>query len=204
MATIAELEIPKVEVAVPPMPQDEALYEFVDGRWVEKPPMSYFAGIVSTALSIDLGIYIRQQVPRPGRLASETLFRIPLAGGSSRKRRPDLAFVSAARWPLDRPMVPNAEAWDVVPDLAVEVVSPKDIAENLLGKVQEYFQAGVRLVWVVYPIHRCIHVYDAWNRIRVLTESDNLDGGEVLPGFRRALDDLFGPVVAETENGEHD
>ncbi|MHB1558920.1 MAG: Uma2 family endonuclease [Isosphaeraceae bacterium] len=204
MAAIAELETPVVEVATPPKPQDEALFEVVDGRWVEKPTMSYFAGIVSTALSIDLGIYIRQQVPRPGRLAAETLFRIPLAGGGSRKRRPDFAFVSAERWPLDRPMIPRADAWDVVPDLAVEVVSPTDIAQNLLGKVQEYFQAGVRLVWVVYPLQRCIHVFDAWNRIRVLGESDSLDGGVVLPGFQRALDDLFGPVAAEDGNGQHD
>ena len=99
MAAIVELETPVVEVATPPMPQDEALYEFVDGRWVEKPTMSYLAGIVSTELLGDLSVHIRQQDPRPGRLASETLFRIPLAGGTSRKRRPDLAFVSAERWP---------------------------------------------------------------------------------------------------------
>ncbi len=204
MAAIAELETPRVEVATPPMPQDEALYEFVDGRWVEKPTMSHLAGIVSTELLGDLSVHLRQQDPRPGRLAAETLFRIPLAGGTSRMRRPNLAFVSAERWPLDRPLIPRAEAWDVIPDLAVEVVSPTDIAQDLLGKVQEYFQAGVRLVWVVYPIERCIHVYEAWNRIRVLGESDSLDGGEVLPGFRRALDDLFGPVVAENGNGQHD
>jgi Uma2 family endonuclease len=129
------------------------------------------------------------------------LFRIPLAKDASRKRCPDVAFVSAERWPLDREISPYEEAWDVVPDLAVEVVSPTDIAENLLGKVKEYFQAGVRLVWVVYPILRCIHVYEAWNRIKVVTETDELDGGEVLPGFRRALDHVFGPV--QPENGKH-
>ena len=99
-------------------------------------------------------------------------------------------------------MSPYEDAWDVVPDLAVEVVSPSDIAQNLLGKVKEYFQAGVRLVWVVYPIQRCIHVYEAWNRIRVVTETDELDGGEVLPGFRRSLDRLFGPVAEENGKGE--
>ena len=96
-------------------------------------------------------------------------------------------------------MSPTEDAWEVVPDLAVEVVGPTDVAEDLLGKVKEYFQAGVRLVWVVYPIQRCIHVYGAWNRIRVVTEADDLDGGAVLPGFRRSLDRLFGPVEAEIE-----
>ncbi len=81
-------------------------------------------------------------------------------------------------------MSPTDNAWDVVPDLAVEVTSPTDFAEDQLQKVAEYFQAGVRLVWVVYPDQRCIHVYEAWNRIRVVTEADTLDGGVVLPGFR--------------------
>jgi Uma2 family endonuclease len=148
----------------------------------------------------DLSIHIVQQTPRPGQVVVEALFLIPLSTDASRKRRPDLAFVSADRWPIDRPVSLRQDAWDVVPDLTVEVVSPTDIAQDLLGKVKEYFQAGVRLVWVVYPIQRCIHVYEAWNRIRVVTETDELDGGEVLPGFRRSLDGLFGPVAAE--NGE--
>ena len=61
------------------------------------------------------------------------------------------AFDSFDRWPIDRPMSPTDEAWDVVPDLAVEVTSPIDLAEDLLHMVAEYFKAGVRMVWVVYP-----------------------------------------------------
>jgi Uma2 family endonuclease len=203
MAATAELETPELVTRTPPMPRDEAsFYEFVDGRWIEKPQMSYLAGIVATELVGDLSDHIRQQTPRPGLLAVEVLFRIPLTKDSSRKRRPDIAFVSSGRWPIEHPRSPDEDAWDVVPDLAVEVVSPSDIAQNLLGKVKEYFQAGVRLVWVVYPIQRCIHVYEAWNRIRVITETDELDGGEVLPGFRRSLDRLFGPVAEENGKGE--
>ena len=109
-------------------------------------------------------------------------------------------------------MSPDEDAWDVVPDLAVEVVSPTDIAQNLLGKVKEYFQAGVRLVWVVYPVQRCIHVYEAWTRIRVVTESGH-------PGRRRGLARLTpdpgspvrpgrggerkGPVIAPPRIGIH-
>src|SRR5262249_23234399 len=135
-------------------------------RWIEKPPMSTLASLVASELSSYLGVYILEQTPRPGRLAFETLFRIPTTKDASRKRRPDLAYVSAERWPIDRPIPVRKDGWDVVPDLAVEVVSPTDIADDLLGKVNEYFQAGVRLVWVVYPIQRCLHVYEAWNRIR--------------------------------------
>jgi Uma2 family endonuclease len=197
MAATAELETLELAAPAAAEPRNEAFYEFIDGRWIETPTMSYFASLVASELSSYLNVYINPQTPRPGRLVIETLFLIPTAKGASRKRRPDLAFVSAEHWPLDRPASLREDAWDVIPDLAVEVVSPTDIAEDLLGKVKEYFEAGVRLVWVVYPIQRCIHVYDAWNRIRVVTEADELDGGDVLPGFRRALDRLFGPVAPE-------
>jgi Uma2 family endonuclease len=182
------------------LPDDEQLYEIVDGRRIETPSMSYHAALVATELGGDLIFHVRQQTPRPGHLAIEALFRIPLRKDSSRKRRPDIAFVSSERWPLDRPTSLSDDAWDVVPDLVVEVISPTDFAEGLLEKVWEYFQAGVRLVWLVYASQRCIHVFEAWNRIRVVTESDTLDGSEVLPGFRLPLDRLFesiGPAVGE-------
>ncbi len=142
---------------------DDILYEEVDGQRIEKRPMSYYAGIITSDLASKLSFHIRQQAPVPGKVAVEVIFRLPLPEGASRNRRPDLAFVSIDRWPIDRPRSYTDNAWDVVPDLAVEVTSPTDSAEDQLRKVWEYFQAGVRSVWVVYPKVLCIHVYDAWN-----------------------------------------
>jgi Uma2 family endonuclease len=118
---------------------DGELYEIVDGRRIEI-RMSYQAGLIATELGVDLGNHVRQQDPRPGHLAVEVLFRIPLTKDSSRQRRPDIAFVSSKRWPLDRPKSLRDDAWDVVPDLAVEVISPTDRASDLLDKVFEYFK----------------------------------------------------------------
>jgi Uma2 family endonuclease len=185
---------PPIEIESP----DGELYEIVDGRRIEM-PMSYHAGLVATELSGDLIAQIRQQDPRPGHLAVEVLFQIPLTEDSTRQRRPDIAFVSSERWPIERPQSLKEDAWDVVPDLVVEVISPTDRAADLLEKVYEYFQAGVRLVWLVYPNRRCIHVFEAWNRIRAVTEADILDGGAVLPGFHLPLNRLFelaGPAGA--------
>jgi Uma2 family endonuclease len=179
---------------------DDLLYEEVDGQRIERRPMSYNAGIIASDLAGELQFHLRQQAPAPGRVANEVIFRLPLPEGTSRNRRPDLAFVSFDRWPIDRPRSLRDNAWDVVPDLAVEVTSPTDSAADQLQKVAEYFQAGIRLVWVVYPKARCIHVYEAWNRIRVVTEADILDGGDVLPGFRFPLDGLFGLVEPVTES----
>jgi hypothetical protein len=88
----------------------------------------------------------------------------------------------------------EANAWDVVPDLAVEVISPHDRAEEVLDKVLEYFRADVRLVWVVYPKQRLIFVFEAPDRVRAISQDDALDGGLVLPGFRLPLANLFDPV----------
>ena len=45
---------------------------------------------------------------------------------------------------------PRTEAWDVIPDLAVEVISQSNSADEVAGKIEQYFHAGVRQVWVVY------------------------------------------------------
>ena len=88
----------------------------------------------------------------------ETLFLLDPALGL--KRRPDLAFVSSQRRPLRR-RVPRAEAWEIVPDLAVEVISLTNGAEQVTEKIEEYFRSGVHQVWVVYPGTCKIYVYDS-------------------------------------------
>ena len=100
----------------------------------------------------------------------------------------------STRWPAGRAQPTSDNAWDVVPDLAIEVVSPHDLADDLVEKTLEYFQSGVRLVWVVYPRHRRIYVYDGPGSVRVLQDSDALDGGKVLPGFSLPLSQLFDPL----------
>ncbi len=103
-------------------------------------------------------------------------------------RIPDVSFVSRARLPtggIPEGFIPFAQ------DLAVEIVSPGDRAEDVYGKVREYLTAGARLVWVVWPRHRAVTVYTANGEVRELREGDELDGGAVLPGFRVRVAELF-------------
>lgn len=106
------------------------------------------------------------------------------------QRRPDLAFVSYERWPASRP-IPSTHAWDVVPDLAVEVVSPGNTHSEILDKIEDYFRAGVRRVWVVLPTKRKVYDYESDTRIQILGPDDALDGGDLIPGFRLRLRDLL-------------
>ena len=65
-----------------------------------------------------------------------------------------------------------------------------------MQRLTEYFQAGVCRVWIMYPQQRLVYVYDSPTQVRGLTQADELDGGEILPGFRLPLLNLFPETVA--------
>ncbi len=131
-----------------------------------------------------------------GHVVIEVLFRFKIPAGM-RSRRPDAAFVSFDRWPIDKPLDQEKEAWDVVPDLAIEVVSPSNIAYDVETKLVEYFEAGVKLVWIIYPHVKRFYVHESLTSVRVLSSEDVLEGGAVLPGFRLPLKNVFRGMTPE-------
>lgn len=177
-------------LTAPPIAETESdndeRYEIVDGTRVELPPMSADGSYIVFELARALANFAVSN--RLGRAASEVLIRLPLP--TDRQRRPDAFFVSYSRWPANRP-VPRQNAWEVCPELCAEVVSPTDEAEDLREKVEEYFAAGVRLVWVVYPRLELVDIYENGSAVRTLRRADSLDGGLVLPGFTLPLAELF-------------
>jgi len=166
---------------------EDDLYEIVDGKRIGTPPMPIYAVFLATKLVIFLGKFA--DATQVGRAVAEGLFHLPAP--INRDRRPDVAFVSFDRWPKNRSIPRTDNAWNVVPNLATEVVSPTDSVVELEKKIVEYFQSGVELVWVVHPDQSKIHVYQSPTQIQVLTMTDVLDGGTVLPGFRLPLTELF-------------
>lgn len=165
---------------------DHDNYEVIDGVRVELSPMSADSQAIGSELVRHIGNHGADR--NLGKAYAEMLFKLPLA--KDRNRRPDVAFVSFAKWPKYKP-IPSTNAWDVLPDLCVEVVSPNDVGDEIETKIGEYFAAGVSLVWVVYPRHEIVYVYDSVARVRRLTRGDTLDGGAVLPDFRLPLAELF-------------
>jgi Uma2 family endonuclease len=107
-----------------------------------------------------------------------------------RTRAPDVGFFSWARIP-GREM-PQEPLPTLAPDLAVEVLSRSNTPAEMRLKRNDYFRVGVRLVWEIDPEERTVAIYEsADNPVVVLTAADTLDGGEVLPGFRLPLAELF-------------
>ena len=93
----------------------------------------------------------------------------------------------------------DTESWDVVPNLAVEVISPSNTAREILDKVEEYFRVGVERIWVIYPSQRLVYVYASPTDVRIVTEGSELMDESLLPGFRLPLHLLFGPPVTTTK-----
>lgn len=168
--------------------EPEGPYEVIGSVVVKKPRLgAYEAGVASLLLEL-MAPFTRAN--GLGQVIFRALF--DLRPAVDRQRRPDLAVVSDQTWPIGR-RGPRASAWKVVPDLAIEVISPTNRATDVLAKVREYLQAGSRLVWVVYPIEAEIHVFAAVEPsiVRRLGRGDILDGGAVVPGFQLPLDQLF-------------
>jgi Uma2 family endonuclease len=165
--------------------EPDGLYEVIGGRVVEKPMGAYeywLAGVM-------FGVLDRYAEANPvGRAVIEMIF--DLRGHVDRERRPDVAFVSFERWARDR-LLPRTRSWAVVPDLAVEIISLTNTADEVAEKLEEYFQVGVRQVWVVFPRQSKVYAYTSTTAVRVLAPGDELDGGDVLPGLRLSLRDLF-------------
>jgi Uma2 family endonuclease len=176
---------PAMPSLIPPFP-DESLYETVNGQRVELPFMGAFESFIANSLMAFLAPFASAK--KLGRVYVEMLFR--LVAANNQERRPDVAFVSFSRWPLTR-SIPHTSAWEVAPDLAVEVISPSNQATEVVTKIGDYFLAGVRLVWVIYPVQEMVYVYKSPTNIRAFSRQDALEGDEVLPGFLLPLSELF-------------
>jgi Uma2 family endonuclease len=105
-----------------------------------------------------------------------------------RVRYADGSFVRCGRLPGDDPPQGHMR---IAPDLAIEVVSPNDLAWEVQAKVVEWLGAGVKLLWVFYPDTRSVHVYRPDGGEVHLRPDDELSGGSVLPGFSCRVADCF-------------
>ena len=198
MTAVASPPQPLLQPSVPPTdapaaagvePDDllgmDGLFELVDGHLREK-RMGFDAGETTVNLTLSLGGHVKAH--RLGKVVSKVTFGC-FPAEPAQVRRPDVAFVAAARL-AD---VPGRGHVPVRPDLAVEVLSPEDGVYELDAKLADYQSAGIPLVWVFNPEQRTVRVYHPDGSARLLTAADTLDGGGVLPGFAAVVGNLFPP-----------
>jgi len=162
---------------------EDRLCELVDGILVEKT-----VGLEESWLAVRLAALLSLFVdPRNLGLVTGADGMYRLSKGLV--RIPDVAFASWDRIPDGQ--LPEEAIPDLVPDLAVEVISRGNTRKEMDEKLEEYFDKGVRLVWLVRPRTRVVDVYTSADQFARLTASATLDGGDVLPGFEIVVGDLF-------------
>lgn len=161
------------------------LFEFVHGRPVEKP-----TGAEASSVTVALTCLLWEFCERTGvgRVCGPTTGFRCFPHDPRLVRKPDVAFVAATRWPTDRVRDSDLR---IRPDLAVEVTSPNDLYDVLDEKLNDYFLAGVPLVWVVCPATRTVLVRRADDSAQVLRGDATLSGEGVVPGFACRVSELF-------------
>jgi Uma2 family endonuclease len=163
--------------------RENRLCELVDGVLVEK-VMGFDESICALLLASSLVEYLK----------AHDLGKVVGADGMMRLfpgqvRIPDVAFISWKRYPKGKRR--RGEIPTVAPDLVVEILSKGNTPKEMKRKLDEYFQAGVRLVWYVNPAARTVRVYTGPKESVLLNETQELSGGEVLPGFTLSIREWF-------------
>lgn len=170
--------------------RDAAFYEIIDGVRREC-EMGAFQTILATTIVHILATVIERD--GLGWYATETLFQLDDDGDL--QLRPDIAFVSNARWPEDLVVPEERNAIKVVPDLVVEVVIPSNSVNEVITKVRTYFRVGCRRVWVVIPASREVYDYASPANVTILGWDDTIRGGDVVPGFESKVSAFYRKVL---------
>jgi Uma2 family endonuclease len=163
---------------------DDVLYELVDGQLVElnvSTESSLIAGNVAHLLKIHCNS------PRIAHVLPEHGYTC-FPGKPNRLRRPDVSLILAARMTPD---LFKTGFLPIRPDLVIEVISPNDLVMDLEEKLDDYRDAGISLVWIIYPLTRKVRIIRPDRPTVDLGPDDELTGEDILPGFRCRIADLF-------------
>lgn len=160
--------------------EDQYKYEWVNGL-IEKTPRTMDKTQLYILTNLIRFLYsLKASYPKiDGDLLAEgdTFF-------AGNHRRPDIAYYTEAQIQAAR----NNE--DVHPDFVIEVISKNDQAEKLVKRMGDYWAAGVRVIWQIYPENKQIHVYHGKN-MTVCSGDDLCSAEPVVPGFVLPVHEVF-------------
>ncbi len=162
--------------------EEDKRYELDEGELIEMTRPAYKHNRVMSTLHLELGIYFRQS--RTGEvLLSENLYAL----SPNTRRAPDLAIILGNRYAE----LEKATVIPIIPEIAIEILSPSETPRTIHRKLKQYFAAGVKEVWIINPEDRTTEIWTGPH----LPDHDLSIGGTLtsplLPGFKLTLEDLF-------------
>jgi Uma2 family endonuclease len=173
--------------------RDSDHYELLDGHLVER-RMGIEATWIGGRVITRLGIFCEANA-RGWVLNAEAAYKC-FPKRPNHIRKPDASFIRYGRLPDET--LPRGYA-HIPPDLAVEVISPGDLFEEVEAKVLEFLEAGAELIWVINPFTRTVTIHRADRTVTWLSEKDVLTGEGPLQGFSCRVAELFPPARAPIE-----
>ena len=167
------------------MPDDGYRYELVRGVLKKMAPVGHTGGFHEANAIGELRAFVKAN--RLGRTYSSS-------AGFLLETDPDYVLVPDAAF-VRRERVEEVEEvrgfFPGAPDFVAEVISPSDRLAAVYAKVEEWLNAGARMAIVINPRNRTVSVHTPHADTITLTENDTLDGGDVVPGWRLPIIDLF-------------
>jgi len=162
--------------------------ELVDGELVTSPKNNFEHENVCARLFLELANFNRQH-----RLGVVVGSNLGCWMHNRNCRAPDISFISKERikqigfTPSTRRFLPSA------PDLTVEVVSPSNTRAEIESRLRDFFSSGTQLAWIIHPDEQFVEVCHSIIDRTIVGPGAHLEGEHLLPGFRCAISDLFGP-----------
>ncbi len=165
-------------------PNDGWRYELVEGVLHKRAAASYYHAKLAVKFAQKLANYT--DAHQLGEVSGESGW--VLATNPATVRIPDAAFLVQERVTVGQEVMGFQRG---APDLVLEVISPTDSYSEVAAKVEEWLAAGARMVVVIDPRKRLIRVHGNKATTVTLQEADTLDGGDVVPGWRLPVRELF-------------
>jgi Uma2 family endonuclease len=164
------------------LPELDESYELIDGEAIKKMSPKFFHSQLTSTFWVELSAWADGM----GRVAIEWSVVLKRKG-KDWVPVPDLLYVSFSRlsrdWKEDAPC-------PVLPELAIEIVSPDQTFNQLAQKATNYLNAGIDRVWVVYPPTRSITVFFA-DRPPESYYGDRLLTDELFPNLAVTAEQFF-------------
>ena len=171
--------------SAPPIPEAEIDYELVRGEVRPVTPVNYDHLRTVGRVLVRVGSFVEaHDLGDVGPEGGFVLERDPVT-----LLAPDISFVRKERVPPpgERDGFP-----ELAPDLVIEVLSPSNSAVEMEERVALYLEADVRAVWIFNPKRRTVTTHGPDHVARTLRADEDLDGGDILPGFRLVVGEAFG------------